>query len=454
MLKNNIYLIATASALSGLLFGYDVGIIASAILFIKKEFILSDQYIGLLVSAVPLGALLASLASGRLSDSIGRKKSLLLSAVLFALGSLFCMLAANIEALMVGRVLLGIAIGIGSCISPVYTSELAQENQRGWLVTTYVVMIQFGIFVSFLVGYLFSFNSAWRGMLGLGIVPALLLAMAAFVLPESPRWLVVRGKREKALGIFSRVYGKERADYHVRELESVLSREKISTSWMFQPRFIKVILIGAAVSFFTQTVGINALNYYGPMIFQTTGFSTPQMATFMTMLMGLVLTLSTIGALFFIDKLGRRLPLLVSTAGILCSLLLIACAFQFVKNPFWVGWLMFIGTVLFMLSHGLGIGPACFLIPSEIFPARVRGFGMGVSVACNWGANVAVAYWVPIGLSTLGASNLFFIFFFITVVGWIVFYRYVPETKNVSLEVIEKNILDNVRSRELGTNNA
>ena len=450
MIKYNIYLIAFASAISGLLFGYDAGIIASAILFIKKEFILNDQQIGFIVSAVPLGALFASLLSGRLSDAIGRRQSLLFAAFLFIFGSLICMISLTPLTLILGRILLGLAIGFGSCISPVYTSELAEEKKRGWLVNIFVVMIQFGVFLSFLTGYLLSTQGAWRIMVGLGVIPALCLAYAAWILPESPRWLVVQGKRQKALDIFSNLYKKEQAESYINELESVLAHEKNISSQLFKPCFFKVIFIGAAISFFTQTVGINVLNYYAPTIFQRTGFSTPHMATLMTMLMGLVLTLSTIGSLFFIDKVGRRTPLLISTTGILMSLLLITCSFQFLTDPHLVGWMMFIGTVLFMIFHGVGIGPACFLIPSEIFPARVRGMGMGVSVACNWGANVAVAYCVPLFLTRLGPAQLFFIFFLISVIGWIVFYLYIPETKQVSLETIEKNILNNVKMRNLG----
>lgn len=450
MFKQNIYLIAFASALSGLLFGYDAGIIASAVLFIKKEFILNDYMIGVMVSAVPLGALFASLISGKLCDAIGRRYSLLLTAVLFTFGSLQCMAAQSITVLILARILLGIAIGIGSCVSPLYTSELAAEKQRGWLVNIFVVMIQFGIFISFLTGYLFADSGAWRSMLGLGMIPALLLMLAAYTLPESPRWLVVRNKRDAALHIFSKLYSQEQAHSHVNELEILLTHEKNSSQQLFKFHFLKVILIGAAVSFFTQTVGINALNYYAPTIFISTGFSTPAMATFMTMLMGLVLTLSTIASLFFIDKVGRRPPLLIATSGILFSLLLISSAFIFLHDPMQTGWVMFIGTVIFMIFHGIGIGPACFLIPAEIFPARVRGMGMSVSVACNWGANVAIAYLVPIGLHLLGPGNVFFIFFLISVLGWLIFYFYIPETKQVSLEVIEKNILNNVKARELG----
>jgi SP family galactose:H+ symporter-like MFS transporter len=450
MRKTHIYLIAFASALSGLLFGYDAGIIASAMLFIKKQFLLDDSMIGLIVSAVPLGALFASLLSGKLSDAIGRKKSLFISAILFSVGSLLCAFSQGANALIVGRLLLGFAIGIGSCISPVYTAELSREHQRGWLVTTFVVMIQFGVFLSFAVGYLLSTHEAWRLMIGLGVLPALLLGSAALILPESPRWLLVRNQKQKAMAVFSQIHGAMAAKLQIDEIEKVLAHQKNTSSSLFQPQFLRVILIGAAVSFFTQTIGINVLNYYAPTIFQSTGFASAEAATRMTMFMGLVLTLSTISSLFFIDKIGRRLPLLVSMVGILLSLMLIAGAFTFIHNPVWLGWAMFVGTIIFMVFHGMGVGPACFLIPSEIFPARVRGVGMGVSVACNWGANVVVAYLTPVALGSIGAANLFFILFAVTVVGFIVFYLYVPETKNVSLEVIETNILDNVRSRDLG----
>jgi MFS family permease len=279
-----------------------------------------------------------------------------------------------------------------------------------------------------------------------------MLGCAAVMLPESPRWLVVRGQKQKALEIFSRIHGALQASLQMQEIEKVLAHENNTTSVLFQRKFLRVILIGAAVSFFTQTLGINVLNYYAPTIFQSTGFATAEAATRMTMLMGLVLTLSTISSLFFIDKIGRRLPLLIAMIGILMSLFLIAGAFEFIHDPQWLGWTMFIGTVVFMIFHGIGIGPACFLIPAEIFPARVRGFGMGISVACNWGANVMVAYLTPVALGSIGAANLFFILFAVTVVGFVVFYLFVPETGNVSLEVIETNILDNVKSRNLGKN--
>ena len=179
------------------------------------------------------------------------------------------------------------------------------------------------------------------------------------------------------------------------------------------------------------------LNYYAPMIFRQTGFVTASSAILMTLFMGLTLTLSTITSLFFIDKTGRRPLLLFAMQGILTSLFILTLAFVLVKNPATLGWVVFAGTVLFMLFHGAGIGPACFLIPAEIFPLRIRGPGMGISVACNWGANVIVAAIVPLGLSTLGPGGLFFAFFCVSILGYLIFYFFVPETRCMTLEQIE-----------------
>lgn len=374
-----------------------------------------------------------------------------MTALFFIVGSLVCALSQQVLSLTIGRLILGIAIGIGSSTSPVFASELANEKQRGGLVNLFVVFVQLGVFLSFVIAYLFSYSGNWRYMIGLGVIPAIILAIAVFFLPESPRWLVLKNKLPQATNILSLLYGAEEAQNKVKEIQQVATHHAMRLANLFQePRYLKVILIGAAVSFFTQTVGINAFNYYAPTIFQQTGFATPTSATFYTMFMGLMLVLSTISSLFFIDKIGRKKPLLIGTIGILVTLLCITIAFNIVKNPTALGWIFLINAIAFMFFHGISIGPACFLIPAEIFPLRVRGLGMGVSVAFNWGANVAVASLVPVMISQFGVSSLFGLFFIITFIAWLVFYAYIPETKGTTLEQIERNVLANVRAAELG----
>lgn len=451
-MTGKILLIAICSALSGLLFGYDAGIISGALLFIKKTFTtISSEEIGWMVAMVPVGAFISSIFSGKLSDVFGRKKTLFFSAVFFIIGALISALSHAVSQLIIGRLIIGVAIGIGSCISPVYTSELAPEKQRGWLVNLFVVSVQLGVFLSFVVGFVLSDSGNWRMMIALGIIPAIICALAVLFLPESPRWLVVKNKTAAARKILQDLFGTVKADHEIAAIKKVISVDKVNFKLLLrEPKFFKVIFIGAAVSFFTQTVGINAFNYYAPTIFQKTGFATPTQATFYTMFMGLMLVLSTISSLFFIDRIGRKKPLLIGTAGILLTLLVISVSFGLVQSPFALGWIFLICAIVFMAFHGISIGPACFLIPSEIFPARVRGLGMGISVAFNWGANVIVAAALPSVIQHFGVATLFAAFFAITVIGWLVFYFYIPETKGTTLEQIECNVLANVKSRDLG----
>jgi len=370
--KSRIIIIAICSALSGLLFGYDAGIISGALLFIEKQITLSASEVGWLVAMVPLGALVSSAFSGAMADWIGRKKSLFFTALCFIIGVFVCIWTSSATGLIIGRLILGVAIGIGSCISPVYTSELADEHQRGWLLKLFVVYIQLVVFCSFLIAYMLSHSCNWREMFGIGVIPAIILGLSVFYLPESPRWLVVKNKKEQALNILSRLYGKAKAEKDIAEITETINRDKINWKALIEePRFLKVIFIGAAVSFFTQTVGINAFNYYAPTIFAKTGYS-PSQATYYTMYMGLVLVLSTISSLFFIDKIGRKKPLLLGTTGILAVLLIITLSFTYIHTLSTIGTLFFACALIFMVFHGVSIGPACFLIPSEVFPTRIR----------------------------------------------------------------------------------
>jgi len=450
--NRQIFFIALCSAISGLLFGYDAGIISGALLFINKTFTLSSGETGWLVAMVPLGALIASGLSGKICDLFGRKKTLFLTALFFVIGSLISATASGVAILEMGRLILGIAIGVGSSTSPVYTSELANEKQRGWLVNLFVVFIQLGVFISFVVGYEFSHSGNWREMIGLGVIPALILGIVVFFLPESPRWLVVKNHLDRAMKILTKLYGQQEAKNKIIDIRGVVQQEQLGLRKLFQQRrYLKVIFIGVAVSFFTQTVGINAFNYYAPTIFQATGFATPSTATFYTMFMGLTLVISTISSLFFIDIVGRKKPLLIGTIGILATLLCISLSFKYVTNPTALGWIFLVNALVFMAFHGISIGPACFLIPAEVFPARVRGVGMGISVAFNWGANVLVAALVPMIIKNFGVSSLFGVFFVITIVAWLVFYYYIPETKGTTLEQIERNVFANLPAAELGS---
>lgn len=449
--SKRIMLVAICSSLSGLLFGYDAGIISGSILFMKDFFRLSTWEVSVVVSVVPLGAMLSALFSGYFSDLYGRKKLLYFSSTCFIIGTLFCYVASSFIILVMGRIIIGLAIGIGSCVSPVYTSELSHKEQRGQLVNLFVLSVQIGVFISFTIGYLLSNSGNWQLMIMIGIIPAILFLLGVIFLDESPRWLVLMGKSHQASLVLNKFYTPEETENIIKDIKSTIGTNKATLqSIIEQPRFLKIIAVGVIISVFTQTVGINAFNYYAPTIFQSTGFARPSESTFYTMLMGLSLVLSTFSSLFYVDKIGRRKPLIFGTIAIIFILASIILGFSFITDNLLLGFLFFVCSVLFMIVHGLSIGPACFLIPSEVFPNKIRGLGMGVSITTNWLSNVIIAALIPFILDYLGTPVLFAIFLILTIIGLVLFIFFIPETKGASLENIEKNILANVALRDIG----
>lgn len=449
-LHRNIYFIAFAAAISGLLFGYDAGIISGAMIFIKKTFDISNIQIGEMVSAVPLGALISSVLTGKISDWLGRKKIILTTALLFSIGSLLCSFALNPIFLIAGRFLIGIAIGMSSTSSPVYIAEIAEKERRGKLVTLFLISINFGILLSYLINLLLANSASWRLMLGLGIIPALMLAIFTIYLPESPRWLLLTGKSKAAKDILEKIHGEKKAQTEFNEIQSILMCENNTSNFTLQKQFLKVLFLGGLIGVFTQAVGINAIIYYAPTIFLKTGFNKTITSMLATVGIGFAVTFSAVMAAKFIDKFGCRKLLLTGLSGIILSLCFIIYSFIYIKQPIMLGWSILIGFILFVVCQGLSVGPACFLLPAEIFPIKIRGVGMGISIAFNWLTNFLVALFFPIALAYYGTAFVFTIFLSLSVIGWIAFFLYVPNTKNISLENIEFNMLQNQKLRWIG----
>jgi MFS transporter, SP family, galactose:H+ symporter len=448
--KHNIYFIAFAAAISGLLFGYDAGIISGAMLFIKHTFTINDEQVGLIVSAVPIGALISAVCIGKINDLIGRKKILIITAICFAAGSLLCGSTPTVSGLIIGRFILGLAVGMSSSAAPMYIAEITEEKNRGALVTLYLIAVNGGVFVSYLINYAFSSSGAWRTMLMLGIVPAIILGICALSLPESPRWLMLKGKMTQAIAILERLHDKLKAQKETKEIQQIIAQEKATTSIWKNKNFLRIIVLGAVVSIFTQAVGINAIIYYAPTIFQKTGFDRATVSILATVGIGFTVTLAAVLAAIFIDKIGRRKLLLSGLAGIIFSLIIIIYAFYFVTNPQLLGWLVLLGSILFVLCQGLSVGPACFLIPSEIFPAKIRGTGMGISIAFNWLTNGVITFLFPLAITHYSNAFCFALFLTTSIIGWFIFYIFVPETQDITLEKIESNLLSGIKLRYLG----
>lgn len=445
------YLIATVAALAGLLFGYDTGIISGAMLFLKNSFQITHTTLGIVVSVVPLGALIAAAVCGRLNDILGRKYVLSITAVLYTIGSILSALAPNIGVLIFSRFILGVAVGLGSYSAPMYIAEIARETNRGALVTLNQLAITIGIMLSYLIDYLFAYSGYWRYMLGCGAVPSLFLLIFVFFIPESPRWLVGMGRFEEAKAILRQIHGTY-AENEFQQIRNVINRKMLSFQEVWHAGFGRVLLLGIIVSIFTQAVGINAIIYYAPSIFNTAGLTKATSSILATAGIGLINVLFTIVAIRYLDRWGRRTMLLIGVGGIILSLVMTTTAFAYGVTSTSLAWAILISFMLFVACQAIGTGPACWLIPSEIFPTEARGTGMGLSVASNWGTNVIVAFFFPVVLNELGAAWTFSIFLMIAIVAYILFYTLVPETKGVSLEAIERNIYVGKSLRHLGDN--
>lgn len=443
--------ISVVAALAGLLFGFDVGVISGAQIFIKETFALTAAEQGILVGGVPFGALLASAVCGKFNDLLGRRNNLLFTAALFAIGSLGCSLAQSIDVLIIFRLLVGLAIGVGSFSAPLYIAEVSEEAHRGGLVTLNQLAIVTGILLAYLIDYYFAPTHNWRAMFLFGLIPAALLFVLAWFLPESPRWLMVRNKLLAAKKVLRRIHGADKAEHEFGELQKVIDEEQSRTTTCSVGMFSKVLWLGILVSILTQAVGINAIIYYAPLIFKQTGFGHTTTAILATVGVGVVNVVFTLIAIRLLDKFGRRPLLLTGVAGIALSLVLLVVSFSvnIQLHPMFA-WLSFLAVIMFVACQAFSTGPMCWLIPSEIFPTNARGLGMGLSVAFNWGTNVLVAFFFPIVSLHFGGVASFAMFLVIAIIAWIYFYTKVPETKGVSLEHIEENLFNGKKTRYLG----
>lgn len=444
-----VYFVSALAALTGLLFGYDTGVISGAILFIKKDFDLSAAEIEITISAVLFGALIGSAICGQVTDRLGRRNVLVITATIFVIGSIGTALAPDAFWLATGRVLLGIAIGIGSFTAPLYLAEIAPSHIRGMLVSLNQLAITVGIVSSYIVDYIFAHNGDWRWMLGLGVVPAVILLLGTLFLPESPRWMVLRGWNHKAREVLVNLRNTENVDAELEAIVQSVGQEKNAWRLLFSKWLRPIIFIALGLGFFQQTTGINTIIYYAPTILQMAGFHQETSAILATMGIGVINVLFTIIALPLIDRWGRRPLLLLGLTGMFISLAALGIAFK-LSTIHSLGDIAIASMILYIACFAMSLGPIMWLIISEIFPLEIRGTGSSLAVSASWGFNMLVAVTFLTLIQLLGASGTFWIYAFLCIVGWLFVYFVVPETKDCSLEQIEVNLRTGKRARELG----
>lgn len=445
--------ITFVAALGGLLFGFDMAVISGVLPFVQDQFALSPFEEGWFVSSALIGCIIGVGFSGELSDRFGRKKMLWLSAILFLLSALGTCLAPGLTLLILARMLGGVGVGVASNVAPLYISEIAPAKIRGRLVTFYQLAITVGILVAYLsnsalhsyaiahqdsagsgIGSYVFVQEAWRGMFGIGIIPSLLFMGGLFLVPESPRWLLLRNRGQEAVQILSRISGEEAARSDVAAIRSTLGQERGSYKDLFSPGMRKAMLIGILLPLFSQFSGINAVIYYGPRILNEAGFELSN-ALLSQIILGAANMIFTLLAMWKVDQLGRRPLYLVGTAGAVISLFFTGLCFYLGATS---SIFLLLSVLTFLACFAFSIGPLKFVIASEIFPNKIRGRALAISIMTMWVADTLVGQLTPVSLQVAGTAATFWIFALCCLIAFWVVYKLVPETKGKTLEEIQE----------------
>jgi len=433
------FLTVAIASLGGLLFGYDTGVISGALPFLKQDFTLNARMLGVATSAVLVGATIGAAAAGTVSDMFGRRRVIMAVALLFVLGAIGSGMADSLPLLLSARAVVGVAIGVASMLTPLYLSEVAPKETRGFVVSLNQFCITFGILASYIVDYaLAGATNNWRWMLGLGAVPGLILFLGMLTLPESPRWLAGQGRIELARAALKRVRKPEEVETELAELRTDVKRDGRLVPWsaLLSPRVRKPLVVGVALAVFQQITGINTVIYYAPTIFQSAGLSSASVAILATAGVGLVNVIMTMVAMRLLDVVGRRALLLWGLAGMIVMLLVLSAGFALGVGG-WVAVVTVPSVAAYVGFFAIGLGPVFWLLISEIFPLAVRGRCMSVATVANWGSNFAVTLVFPPLVAALGSSTAFLVFAVLSVGAFVFTLRVVPETSGRSLEEIE-----------------
>jgi MFS transporter, SP family, galactose:H+ symporter len=435
-----VYVAAAFAGLGGLLFGYDTGVISGAVLFLKKDFTLTSFALEVIVSGVLVGAAIGALGGGRLADLYGRRRLLIVTAVIFALGAIICAAASSPTVLIIGRIIVGLGIGLSSGTVPVYISEVSPPAARGWTVSLFQLAITVGILLAYVVDYAFAAIQGWRWMLGLAVVPAAVFAIGMILLPESPRWLVKNGHREAARKVLGRIRTAAGADAELKDIEASIqhSEERGRLSDLLNPSLRAALVVGIGLAILQQITGINTVIYYAPLIIQSAGIPSASGAILATAGIGVVNVLMTIVSMWLIDRAGRRPLLLTGIAGMIVTLFALGYAFHAPMHGGSLATVAVICMMLYVASFAISLGPIFWLLIAEIYPTTVRSSAEGLSATFNWGANLLVSLTFLTLLEAMGASRTFWLYGVFAIGAWIFSYYLVPETKGRTLEQIEE----------------
>ncbi|MEB6036556.1 sugar porter family MFS transporter [Staphylococcus pseudoxylosus] len=433
--KVNKKLIFVLGALGGLLYGYDNGVISGALLFINNDIPLTSFTQGLVVSSMLIGAIIGAGLSGPISDKLGRRKVVFIIAIIYIIGSLLMAVANSVDLLVIGRLVIGLGVGSSTAIIPVYLSEMAPTKFRGSLAALNPLMITIGILVAYCTNFLLADAEAWRWMIGLAVVPAIILLIGVIFMPESPRWLLENRSETAARHVMSLTFKQHEIEKEINDMKNVIHNSE--SAWkLLRAKWVRpVLIIGCLFAFFQQIIGINAIIYYTPLILTKAGLGSSS-SILGTVGLGIVNVLVTILSIVIIDKIDRKKLLVIGNIGMIISLLIMTITIA-TMGITQVAWIIIICLSLFILFFGATWGPIMWVMLPEMFPTRARGAATGIAIVVLQIGTLIISQVFPILVNMLEVEYVFLIFAVIGALALIFVVKFLPETRGKSLEEIE-----------------
>lgn len=455
-MKNNntsgyVIFMAVVAAIGGILFGYDTAVISGTTAIVKSQFGLTDMMEGWYVGCALIGSIAGVLVAGSLSDYLGRKLTMLISAALFSISAIGCAVCGSFDSLVAYRIIGGVGIGIVSIVSPIYISEVSPAKIRGTLVSLYQLAVTVGFLLAYLANWVIDSNAdlsvagslwtniwnseMWRGMLGSETLPALLFFFIIFFIPESPKWLIVKGKMDKASGVLAKIYAEQSdIDNEITTTKESMAGDKGSWADLLKPGIIVAVIAGSAIAILGQFMGVNAVLYYGPKIFQEAGFDNPM---FSTVLVGVVNCVTTVLAVFIIDRVGRKQLIYWGVSGMIICLVAIGIYFAWGSTLGLSNGFMLTFFLAYVFCCAISISAIVFVLLSEMYPNSVRGRAMSIAGFALWIVTYLIGQLTPVLLGWSQAGT-FFIFAAMCVPYMLIMWKVIPETTGKTLEEIEK----------------
>ena len=436
--RTYVVLLAVVAAISGLLFGFDTAVINGVLLFLRRQFMLSDFQTEVAASSLLLGCLLGAAGASLIGDRAGRKPLLLLSAFLFALSTLVAALASGVVVFSLGRLAGGLAIGLASVLTPVYIAEIAPAANRGLLISLNQLAIVLGILAAYMVSWKLAVfgDSSWRWMLGSAAVPSLIFFVGLLTIPESPRWLISHGHREKGRAVLAKIFGVEAAEAEVIAVEHATAEEEGSWSEVFSQQNRKRLGVAVTLAVLCQITGINTVLYYGSIIISEHVHGQSMGGTLLAnVVIGCTNLVGTIAAMTLLDRWGRRTMLMTATAGMSVSLLLLVTANLAGLSPL----VMLLSIVGYVGFFAFAMGPVPWIILSEIFPNKIRGRAAAIATSGLWSGTLVVTFTFLSLLKTFGIAGTFGIYAILSAVSFVYIWKRVPETRGRTLEEIQEH---------------